>query len=83
MVRYGEFGRGSIVGVKECLTTNSPNTVHSFCSGQVERIRVCVLGGGVGRVVDVCMVARCVYVWGCVAWYVGDVSVCAVCEKAV
>ena len=38
VVQYGEFGRWSLVGVKVCLTTNSPNTVHTFCSGQVGRI---------------------------------------------
>ena len=40
LVQYGEFGRWSLVGVKVCLTTNSPNTVHTFCSGQVGRIKV-------------------------------------------
>ena len=40
MVQYGEFGRGSLVGVKDCLTTNSPNTVHTFCSEQVGRIKI-------------------------------------------
>ena len=44
MVRYGEFGRWSLVGVKVCLTTNSPNTVHTFCSGQVGRIKVKIFG---------------------------------------
>ena len=33
MVHYGQFSRWSIVGDKVCLTTNSPNTVHIFCSG--------------------------------------------------
>ena len=28
------------------------------------------------------MVVTCVYVWGCVAWYVCDVCVCVVCVKA-
>ena len=43
VVRYGEFDRWFLVGLKVCLTTNSSNTVHTFCSGQVERIRVRIL----------------------------------------
>ena len=35
-----EFVRWSLVGVKVCLTTNSPNTVHTLCSEQVGRIKV-------------------------------------------
>ena len=34
VVQYGEFGRWSLVGHKVSLTINSPNTVHTFCSGQ-------------------------------------------------
>ena len=34
------IGRWSLVWVHVCLTTNSPNTVHTFCSGQVGRIKV-------------------------------------------
>ena len=40
MGQYGEFGRWSLVGIKVCLTTTSPNTVHTFYSGQVGRIEV-------------------------------------------
>ena len=36
--------RWSLVGVKVCLTTNSPNTVHTFCSGQDGRIKVKIFG---------------------------------------
>ena len=46
MVQYGENGR-SLIGVKVCLTTNSPNTVHRFCSGQVGRIKVRIFGARV------------------------------------
>ena len=44
VVQYGEFGRWSLVGVKVCLTTNSPNTVPTFCSGKVGRIKVRIFG---------------------------------------
>ena len=44
VVQYGEFGRWSLVGVKVCLTTNSPNTVHTFCSGLLGRIKVEIFG---------------------------------------
>ena len=44
VVQYGEFGRWSLVGVKVCLTTNSPNTFHTFCSGQVGRIKIKIFG---------------------------------------
>ena len=44
VVQYGEFGRWSLVGVKFCLTTDSPNTVDTFCSGQVGRIKVRIFG---------------------------------------
>ena len=44
VVQYREFGRGSLVGVNVCLTTNSPNTVHTFCSRQVGRIKVRIFG---------------------------------------
>ena len=43
VLQYGEFGR-SLVGVKVSLTTNSPNAVHTFCSGQVRRIKVRIFG---------------------------------------
>ena len=32
------------VEVKVCLTTNSPNTVHTFCSGQAVKIKVWKFG---------------------------------------
>ena len=32
------------VEVKVCLTTNSPNTVHTFCSGQAGKIKVWKFG---------------------------------------
>ena len=44
VVKYGEFGRWSLIGVNVCLTTNSPNTVHTFCLGQVGRIKVKIYG---------------------------------------
>ena len=44
VIQYGEFVRWSLIGVKVCLTTNSPNTVHRFCSGQVGRIKVWIFG---------------------------------------
>ena len=40
MLQYGEFGWWSLTGVKVCLTSSSPNTVHTFCWGQVGRIKV-------------------------------------------
>ena len=45
VLQYGEFGRSSLVGVKVCLTTNSSNTVHTFCSWQVGRIKVRIFRG--------------------------------------
>ena len=42
VVQYGEFSRWCLVGVEVCQTTNSPNTVHIFCSGQVGRIKVLI-----------------------------------------
>ena len=33
-----------LLGLKVCITTNSPNTVHTFCSGQVGRIKVRIFG---------------------------------------
>ena len=44
VVQYGEIGRWSLVGVRVCLTINSPNTGHIFCSGQVVRIKVGIFG---------------------------------------
>ena len=44
VVQYGEFGRWSLVRVKVCQSTNSPNTVHIFCSEQVGRIKVGIFG---------------------------------------
>ena len=49
-VQYGEFGRWSLVGVEVCQTTNSPKTVHTFCSEQVGRIELRIFGAsGVKR----------------------------------
>ena len=49
-----------------------------------------LVGGGIRQIVGCwcvgsggCVVVTCVDVWGRVAWYVGDVSVCVVCKKAV
>ena len=44
MVQCGEFHSWSLVGVNVCLITNSPNSVHTFCSWQVGRIKVWYLG---------------------------------------
>ena len=44
VVQYGEFGRLSLVWGKVCPTTNSPNTSHTLCSGQVRRIKVGIFG---------------------------------------
>ena len=39
LVEYGVFGRWSHVGVKICLTINSPNTVDTFCLGRLGELR--------------------------------------------
>ena len=44
VVQYWEFGRWSLVVVKFCPTTSSPNTVHTFHSGQVGRIKLGYVG---------------------------------------
>ena len=34
----------SLVGVKVCVTANSPNTVHTFCSEQAGRSEIRIFG---------------------------------------
>ena len=44
VIQYGEFDRWFPVGVKVRLTINSPNTIHTFFSGQFGRIKVRIFG---------------------------------------
>ena len=44
MVQYGEFVRWSLVGVKVCLSTNSPSTIPTFIQGRLGELRSGYLG---------------------------------------